>query len=499
MKIRVILSTVALVISTYLTFGVQNVRLSVQDNAVVLRWPSTPGQSFIIAYRPDLQPGTPWTFLQTAYAAASSGAETTYMHADVVVIPDPPLGGAGGEGPPPPPGGSSLASGDSSVSSSGFDSWMYEGREPYTWEIEQRPPYPWDPEVQSTGAERQSFSASDTTQSTSESLTALPSSGSMGFYFVTEYEEDLDSDGLPNGTEVYLGTHILKPDSDGDNISDGAEDADADGDNNLTESLVGSDPVVADSGTWQPPSIGGVYSGEAVLSVPAGINLTKAVGPMLDANGYTADSLVTTAPTPTSLRLRWNSTFIDGSGAFAQSAGDPRPTLTPEEVRLLQNAFGKGTSGGGSNISSPDQAKVDAIPRETLEKYEQVAVNQLRKDFKWIQDVNSGVIEVPPDLERSMTARIGSIHTQFTRLTSITDSLARRFGRAISRVVPFLGGILVLANAEEVAENFYNAAQDYARDIANGDDETGSAAILAGRCNDLAPGSGNIVLDHLLR
>jgi hypothetical protein len=98
-----------------------------------------------------------------------------------------------------------------------------------------------------------------------------------------------------------------------------------------------------------------------------------------------------------------------------------------------------------------------------------------------------------------MRAQVVSIHTQFTRLTSITDSLARRFGRLVNRVVPFLGGILVLANAEEVAENFYNAAQDYARDIANGDDETGSAAILAGRCNDLAPGSGNIVLDHLLR
>jgi hypothetical protein len=168
MKIKVILSTVALIVSTCLTFGVQNVRLSVQDNDVVLRWPSTPGQSFIIAYRSDLQPGTPWTFLQSAYAAASSGTESTYTHADVVVVPDPPLGGAGGEGPPPPPGGSSLSSGDSSVSSSGFDSWMYEGREPYTWEIEQRPPYPWDPEGWSARAEQQSFSVSDsTTQSSS--------------------------------------------------------------------------------------------------------------------------------------------------------------------------------------------------------------------------------------------------------------------------------------------------------------------------------------------
>ena len=224
---------------------------------------------------------------------------------------------------------------------------------------------------------------------------------------------------------------------------------------------------------------------------------------MLDANGFTADGIVATAPTPNSLRLQWNSTFIDRSGGFAPQAAGPIPVPTPEEAIILRDAFGHGTSipeGGTPIVSAPDQVKVDMIARETLEKYEQVSMNQLRKDFKCVQDVNSGTIQVPPaDLQRLMNARLVSIHTQFTRLRSITGSLARRFGRAVNCVVPFLGGILILANAEEVAANFLSAMQDYARDIANGDDETGSAAILAGECNNLAPGSGNIVLNYLLR
>ena len=40
---------------------------------------------------------------------------------------------------------------------------------------------------------------------------------------------------------------------------------------------------------------------------------------------------------------------------------------------------------------------------------------------------------------------------------------------------------------------------DYANDIGNFEDENGSAAILSGECNNLAPGAGNIVLNYLLR
>ena len=43
------------------------------------------------------------------------------------------------------------------------------------------------------------------------------------------------------------------------------------------------------------------------------------------------------------------------------------------------------------------------------------------------------------------------------------------------------------------------AFQDYATDIVNGDETSGSAAIIAALSNDLAPGAGNIVLNALLR
>jgi len=95
--------------------------------------------------------------------------------------------------------------------------------------------------------------------------------------------------------------------------------------------------------------------------------------------------------------------------------------------------------------------------------------------------------------------RVQQLHTQFTRLQTIGKSLAQRFGRAINRILPFLGGILILANAESIAADFLSAMNDYADDIGNFEDETGSAAILSGECNNLAPGAGNIVLNYLLR
>ena len=81
---------------------------------------------------------------------------------------------------------------------------------------------------------------------------------------------------------------------------------------------------------------------------------------------------------------------------------------------------------------------------------------------------------------------------------SVNRSLFRRFGRVLNRSLPFFGGILILASASQTAQAFYDAAVDYAHDISNGDEESGSAAIMAGTCNDLAPGSGNLVLSFFL-
>jgi hypothetical protein len=77
--------------------------------------------------------------------------------------------------------------------------------------------------------------------------------------------------------------------------------------------------------------------------------------------------------------------------------------------------------------------------------------------------------------------------------------LARRFGRAVGRHLPLIGGIMILSQASAIAEQWNTAFQDYATDIRNGDDTTGSVAIIAALSNDLAPGSGNFVLNALLR
>jgi len=486
----------ALLASVVCGSAVQSLQLSIESEAdVVLRWPSSTGQRFIVAYRTDLQPGTEWAFLHTAYAAASTGVETTYTHANVVVYP-PPTQGTGGGGSPPVPGSSSAELGVWTP----WDRWIYEGRQPYLYEIERRPPYPWDSDVWLI-REQQSRSVYS---SSPQSPNALPPVGSTGFYFVTEYEEDLDSDGLPNGTEIYLGTHILRRDSDGDNISDGAEDSDLDGDDNFTEYIQGSDPLTDDAGPLPPLTTGGVYGGEFTFAHAAAPGAQIILGPMLFCNNnITADSLVTTQPSPGTLRLSWNSTFVHYEPFFVpqegpEGAGNP---LTDAERNALRDAFGQGTSMDGGRISTPNQAKVDQLPQHVLDYAQDVASEALRKEFQLIQEVNSGLRSPPPgmSLEQYMKVRVNQIHTQFTRLQVVNDSLFRRFGRAVNRILPFLGGILVLANADTIAADFLSASRDYARDVAFGDDETGSAAILSGRCNDLAPGSGNIVLNHLLR
>jgi hypothetical protein len=329
----------------------------------------------------------------------------------------------------------------------------------------------------------------------------------MGFYLVAEYAEDSDGDGLANGCEIYIGDNILKLDSDGDGISDGAEDTDGDGDDDFTECMVVSDPLVPDSGPLPPLTDGLVLSGQYDIQFTPNPNYTNILGPMLFCNNnITADGLVTTEPSPGQLRLNWNSTFIQ-YGGFLASEGEPPAGadagggLTDAERNALADAFGQGTDMDLGRLSVPNQAKVDALPEHVLDYYQNVASEQLRKEFQRIQMVNTGQIQPPPGvtLERYMKIRMNQIHTQFTRLQAVNSSLFRRFGRALNRILPFLGGILILANADTIAAEFLSAMQDYAHDILNGDDETGSAAILAGRCNDLAPGSGNIVLDYLLR
>jgi len=384
--------------------------------------------------------------------------------------------------------------------------------------------------------------------------------GATGFYFVAEYAEDSDGDGLggdhvhqrpplqtgehggvdqllvldigedqpaawaakrlvrraghevgdadrariePRGDESRVVRHVGH-EVRVDGIGDGAEDTDGDGDDDFTECMVFSDPLVPDSGALPPLTDGLVLSGEYNIQFTPVPGRQNILGPLLFCNNnITADGLVTTEPSPGLLRLNWNSTFIHYDPFFAPQGGPDNPgqELTDAERAALRDAFGEGTEMDLGRLSLPDQARVDQLPEHVLDYYEKVASEQLRKEFQLIQEVNTGVRQPPPGitLERYMKIRLNQIHTQFTRLTAVGKSLARRFGRAVNRILPFLGGIIILANADTIAADFLSAMQDYSYDIGIADDETGSAAILSGRCNDLAPGSGNIVLNYLLR
>jgi hypothetical protein len=47
------------------SFAIEGLTLSLQCSNVVLSWPSTPGQNYIVQYRPTLDPSTPWVTYAT--------------------------------------------------------------------------------------------------------------------------------------------------------------------------------------------------------------------------------------------------------------------------------------------------------------------------------------------------------------------------------------------------------------------------------------------------
>ncbi len=498
MKIKLI--TLFLSLAAALGVSAATVKISVQGSNIVLRWPSQSTGKFIVGYRPALDAANSWTLLRTNCPASSSN-ETTFVVTNVVPFQNFGVGG------------NAMASMSSESGATSSASLLAVAR---SAEFQQRRKHDLEiimpTKLQGQSARRLQAAATTSglsgavgLEASSPAVNALAASTvSSGFFMVSENYEDVDGDGLPSITELALNLNPFVKDTNGNSVDDGHENFDGDSWDNLTEVLVGGDPTVADSDVWQPLGFGGVFSGDVTFNLAFAVDTTNSLGQFLDANGYTADGIVTTAPTSTSLRMRWNSTFIEREFFLAEAGAGPElPQLTAAESELLQEAFDHGTGFRDGNlafVSAPNQGKVDGIARGTLEKYEQISANQLRKDFQWIQEVNTGVRQIPPqDLQRLMNARLASIHTQFTRMRSIGGSLARRFGRAVGRALPFLGGIMILANSQAIADQFLAAMQDYAHDMANGDDETGSAAILAGTCNDLAPGSGNFVLAFILR
>lgn len=294
---------------------------------------------------------------------------------------------------------------------------------------------------------------------------AIASSGT-GFYVVSEFAEDFDGDGVDNGTELILDTDPFAV----DNVLDAAY-----------------------------PAAPSVYSGEIVFNYDTNLGTTPNLGPFLYANSVVANTMVTTEPTLGELHLKWTAAVVDHSGFFIVPLdSSPTPNFTPEEAAILRDAFGEGTKISQGLISAPNQAKVDQVPIELLQRYEEFSIAQMDYNFKVIQAVNSGE-KIVADIAATTRAQLASIHTQWTREQAICRSLKSRIGRTIGKVLPLLGGVFIIANTAANAQDFIDAALAYSNDILHGDDETGDAALFAGVCNNIAPGSSNLVLGYLLR
>ncbi|WP_205880807.1 hypothetical protein [Limisphaera ngatamarikiensis] len=109
--------------------GIEGLTLQVQGTNVVLSWPSTENETFIVRYRARLDEAHPWTILTNNYPAALGTNRTVFTHVGVVEYGQTGAGGAGGDQPFPPHG--------ASANQNEYET--FRGDDPSV------PPLPWDP------------------------------------------------------------------------------------------------------------------------------------------------------------------------------------------------------------------------------------------------------------------------------------------------------------------------------------------------------------------
>lgn len=137
----------------------------------MLSWPSVVGDTYLILYRPALNPDTPWVTLANGLPAAAGANITTFTHSGIVVMPMDSGSGGGGDVPPAPQIMSAAATG---VAASNPN------KKPHKQPTVDLPPVPWDP-VELAKSLRIS---TDTTLLAAATQSASQPLGSMGFYQV---------------------------------------------------------------------------------------------------------------------------------------------------------------------------------------------------------------------------------------------------------------------------------------------------------------------------
>ncbi len=86
-KLATIVSIITATAASVNSFAVPDTKIAINCPDVVLWWPSTNGQSFLIQTRPDLNPDTPWTWLTNFYPAATGTNLTYFIHSNQVDCP----------------------------------------------------------------------------------------------------------------------------------------------------------------------------------------------------------------------------------------------------------------------------------------------------------------------------------------------------------------------------------------------------------------------------
>jgi hypothetical protein len=100
------------------SLAIEGLQISVQYSNVVLGWPSSPGENYIIQWRPDLNAATPWTTLTNSLPADWSTSWTVFVDTNRVQYAAPETNSLGGAAAGPPPLPNSVAGTTSATSAS---------------------------------------------------------------------------------------------------------------------------------------------------------------------------------------------------------------------------------------------------------------------------------------------------------------------------------------------------------------------------------------------
>jgi hypothetical protein len=87
-KQGIVRAAILLLASAVHTFAIEGLNLSLQCSNVVLRWPSTNEETYIVQYRPTLDASTPWQTLTSSLPADAGTNLTFYVHSNIVQYPN---------------------------------------------------------------------------------------------------------------------------------------------------------------------------------------------------------------------------------------------------------------------------------------------------------------------------------------------------------------------------------------------------------------------------